>query len=391
MTTTDLYGSSQLRLVRAIAEAMSLQLDLSQLAARVAELVAEAVEADVCFVHMVNAERGTVSLIGATPPFDSQVGAVELPLGEGIAGWVARNRVPAVVPNKWEDRRYRYIPELKGEDYKSLISVPMLRGSDVAVGVINVHWRESVEDLEYRVYPLKDVANLFAGAVENAVLHARILQRESEISSFAKSMLSATEMERRRVANEVHDGVGQVLLSLMFHLDAASSVAPRGEEELISELTRSKELANMAVSEVRRVISALRPTVIDDFGLPGALEFLKRIYPSLDISLDVGEIGEISPEVEVTLYRVAQEALTNVNKHSGATSATIKLKKFGNEIVLTVLDHGKGFDASAARKLESFGILGMKERVELLGGRLDVYSRPGGGTTVFAHLPAAQS
>ncbi len=390
MTSPDIYGSSQLRLIRSIAEAMTLQLDLAQLAAKVAELVAEAVGADVCFVHIVNNEKGTVSLIGATPPFDSQVGHVELPLGEGVAGWVARNRVPAVVPNKWEDRRYRYIPELRGEDYRSLISVPLVRQGNVAVGVLNVHWRDTIEDLEYRLYPLKDVANLFAGAVENAILHARIIQRESEISRFAKSFLSATEMERRRVASEVHDGVGQVLLSLLFHLDAATSIISSVDQELIKELDQSRELANMAVSEVRRVISALRPTVIDDFGLPGALEYLKRIYPSLNISLDVSEIGEISPEVEVTLYRVCQEALTNVSKHSETERATIKLKRFGGEIVLTVIDKGVGFDPSAPRKTESFGILGMKERMELLGGHLEIYSKPNLGTTVFAHMPTVE-
>ncbi len=390
MTVPDHYGPSQLHLIRSIAEAMTLQLDLGQLAAKVAELVAEAVEADVCFVHMVDNEKGTVSLIGATPPFDSQVGIVELPLGEGVAGWVARNRVPAVVPNKWEDRRYRYIPELKGENYRSLISVPMVRHGDVAVGVINVHWREAIEDLEYRLHPLKDVANLFAGAVENAILHARIIQRESEISRFAKSVLTATEMERRRVASEVHDGVGQVLLSLLFHLDAVSSIISSDDQELIKEINQSRELANMAVSEVRRVISALRPTVIDDFGLPGALEYLKRIYPSLEISLDIGEIGEVSPEVEVTLYRVCQEALTNVSKHSGTDRATIKLKRFGGEVVLTVIDKGVGFDPSIPRKTESFGLLGMKERMDLLGGHLEIYSQPNVGTTVFAHVPAVE-
>src|SRR5262245_60809643 len=106
--------------MRRILEATAADLDVSEVAQRVAAVMTEATGADVCFVHAVDIELNRVALIGATPPFDQVVGSVELAVGEGVAGWVAKHAEPAVVPNKWEDPRYKYIPALKGEDFKSM-------------------------------------------------------------------------------------------------------------------------------------------------------------------------------------------------------------------------------------------------------------------------------
>src|SRR5215210_750800 len=134
------HGDDSVRLLEHIIEITSADLDVGEVSQRVAGLVTAATKSDVCFVHLVDDELRRVVLAGATPPFDEQVGVVQLALGEGIAGWVAKHAEPAVVPDKWKDNRYRYIPELRGEDFTSMASVPMLVRGRV-VGVLNVHSR----------------------------------------------------------------------------------------------------------------------------------------------------------------------------------------------------------------------------------------------------------
>src|SRR5205085_7561989 len=218
MSPTDPVAENAL--LRRIIEATSADLDVHEVAQRVAALMTEATGADVCFVHVVDEEHSRVQLVGATPPFDEVVGTVELAVGEGVAGWVAQHAEPAVVPNKWEDRRYKYIPALRGEDYTSMLSVPMLVHGRV-VGVLNVHAKEARVWDDHAVTLLSDVANLMAHGIENARLYARLAEREEMLENFAARTVDAQELERRRLAGEIHDGISQRLISLWYHLLAA--------------------------------------------------------------------------------------------------------------------------------------------------------------------------
>ena len=136
------YLLGENRLLRRIIEVTSSDLNLREVAEQVAILVTDATASDVCFVHVLDESRQRLVLMGATPPFTSLSGTVELDLGEGVAGWVALNAEPAVVPDKWKDDRYLYIPALRGEDYESLVSVPLLGRGQTVVGEINVHARK---------------------------------------------------------------------------------------------------------------------------------------------------------------------------------------------------------------------------------------------------------
>ena len=169
----------------------SADLDVHEVSQRVAALVTAATSSDVCFVHLVDEDLRRVVLAGATPPFDELVGSIQLALGEGIAGWVAKHAQPAVVPDKWKDSRYRYIPELRGEEFASMVSVPMLVRGRV-VGVLNVHSRAPRNYGDGDLVLLTQVANLMARAIENARLYRRLAEREETLERFATSTVEAS-------------------------------------------------------------------------------------------------------------------------------------------------------------------------------------------------------
>lgn len=377
------------RLLHRIIEVTTADLQLDMIVRLVADLVVETTEADVCFLHLVDKARSRLVLVGATPPFDRLAGTIELELGEGIAGWVAAHGEPAVLfDDKFTDPRYKYIPELRGEDYTTLVSVPLSEGGGHVIGVLNVHSKRPRQYTEADVALLMRVARLVARSVENARLHQQLAAREATLERFAASTVEAQEQERRRVAGDIHDGISQRLVSLWYRLSAASqtdSDAVRAEE-----LERAKELTAAALDDARVAVSGLRPSTLDDLGLGPTLISLARTLPIDSIRLDVAST-RLAPHVETALYRVAQEALQNVCKHAQATMVEVTLRAVDGLVVLSVADDGVGLPSPPAADATSYGIEGMAERAELIGGRFTVTSRPQGGTTVTVSVPVAGS
>jgi len=388
MSPTD--PAQENALLRRIIEATSADLDFGEVAQQVADVMTEATGADVCFVHVVDSTHTRVQLVGATPPFDEVVGTVELLVGEGVAGWVAQHAEPAVVPNKWEDRRYKYIPALRGEDYTSMLSVPMLCHGEV-VGVLNVHAKEARVWDDADVTLLSEVANLLARAVENSRLVARLAEREETLERFAAQTVEAQELERRRLAGEIHDGISQRLISLWYHLLAAEDSAGAADvERLTAELGAAKALATDALTEARGAITGLRPAVLDDLGLGAGLESLARSIDGLEARVEITD-ERLPPHVEMAIYRIAQEALHNVAKHAEASSLTLQFGPADDGVRLVVTDDGSGLPEewmAMAEDRGSYGMVGMQERAELIGGRLTITSRPGRGTTIQVDVPA---
>ena len=374
-------------LLRRIIEITAEDLDRREVVQRVAALVIEATGADVCFVHLVDEERNVLVLTGATPPFDQLAGTIELAIGEGVSGWVAQHGTPLVVDDKWSDPRYKYIPALKGEDYASLVSLPLIRQASQVVGVVNVHSRERRDYAPDELALLVDVAGLLAGIVDNARLYTRLTEREAELERFAARTIELQEVERRRVAADIHDGISQRLVSLWYHLSAAENAGPDGV--VAEELAAAKTLADAALEEARRTILGLRPAVLDDLGLGPGLESLASDLPGVELDVAV-DPRPLPAHIETALFRIAQEALQNVAKHAGAEHVRVALSHDARGARLTVVDDGAGFDPDppgAPARHNAFGLVGMQERAALLGGRVTVTSAPGKGTNVTAEVP----
>ena len=202
-------------------------------------------------------------------------------------------------------------------------------------------------------------------------------------------VVTAQELERRRLARELHDETGQALTSILLGLSALESA--RGAAELKEAVASLRELAVSTLQDVRRLAVELRPKALDDFGLLPALKRLAQTVgenggPDVQVEARLG--GERLPaETETSVYRIVQEALTNVVKHADASHVSVVLARKNAGVTVVIEDDGKGFDPGPASELGGIGLLGMRERVELLDGTLAVESSPGAGTTLVLELP----
>jgi signal transduction histidine kinase len=204
-------------------------------------------------------------------------------------------------------------------------------------------------------------------------------------------MLEVREAERTRIARELHDELGQILTALKMDVELLSARIPRDRADLAEHVASMNRLLDSTVATTRRISSDLRPLVLDDLGLGAAAEWLleglaqrARIAYELKIDPSCAELGE--PHAS-TLFRIMQESLTNVARHARATRVAVHLMREGDDAVLTIADNGVGMNADARARPGSFGLRGIRERVLLLGGVLNITSDPSTGTTVSARLP----
>lgn len=396
-----LTADRELTLLRELIEAASSGPGVEPLAAAAARIITAATDSDVCFVHVLDDTERSLTLAGATPPFDAEVGKIRLPLGHGISGWVASHREPVVIiRDKESDPRYLPFESLRGRDFTSMVSVPMETAPGGLVGVLNVH-TVAQRDFEDRdVELLLVIGRLIAGAMHQARLHRQLVSRERAHENFVEQVIEAQELERRRLAGDIHDGISQRLVTLSYHLDAATQAARSVDDRdaLNEQLDRARELAALTLQEARAAISGLRPPVLDDLGLSGGLASLARSIPQVGIDLDIRtDLAEtrLPDHIELALYRIAQECLQNVVKHAEATRARLTFTMIrgnrGEAARLEIVDDGVGFDTLehplGGDEMGGYGLLSMAERAEIVGGRLNIRSRPGSGTTVTATIP----
>lgn len=368
--------------------------EVEPLAAAVARIITEATATDVCFVHVLDDGERSLTLAGATSPFDEQVGRIHLRLGLGISGWVASHRTPVVLTDgKESDPRYLPIPALRGSDFTSMASIPMEIHPGGLVGVLNVHTVERREFTARDLELLQVIGRLVAGALHQARLHRQLAARERTHERFVEQVIATQEAERRRMSGDIHDGISQRLISLSYHLDAASHAVNEDPAEVAAQLAQARELLGLALDEARSAISGLRPPILDDLGLAGGLASLARSTPQLELHVDLAD-HRLPEHVEIALYRIAQECVQNIVKHARANVATLRFAVHDGVARLEVTDDGIGFDASMVTAttakhdgMGGYGLRSMLERAELVGGRLRIRSRPGGGTTVTVGVP----
>jgi PAS domain S-box-containing protein len=209
------------------------------------------------------------------------------------------------------------------------------------------------------------------------------LRRERE---FLEHLLSLSESDRKLVAYEIHDGLVQYVTASLMHLDSFVQLLP--PEVPRENLDVARALLSNALGEARRLISGLRPPILDESGVVAAIDYLVREQAGechVEFVHDV-RTPRYSPLVESALFRICQEAMTNIRKHSRATQATIELTEEERRVRLVVRDNGVGFDPAAVRK-QTFGLQGMRERTRLLGGEAIIESAPGSGTQITVSLP----
>jgi signal transduction histidine kinase len=263
---------------------------------------------------------------------------------------------------------------------RSGLWVPLLvRGR--AIGVLAAHDKLG-QDVRFTDTDLR-LAETFATRGALAVDLSERIARDS-----LRRVVEAQELERRRLARELHDETGQALTSILLGLKALEEKLPdTGSRAAAAEL---RELVVATLQDVRRLAVELRPSALDDFGLVAALERLTAsIGEQTGIRIDFQPAitaGRLPAEVETALYRIVQESLTNVVKHAKARNVSVLLARTDGAVKAVIEDDGGGFDP-AERTGEGFGLLGMSERLALLGGRLEIESSEEAGTTIAAEVP----
>ncbi|MFO0953773.1 MAG: histidine kinase [Isosphaeraceae bacterium] len=238
----------------------------------------------------------------------------------------------------------------------------------------------------------QEVADLLSIAIEQAMLYEQVRLSKENLASISRRLIRAEEDVRRRISRELHDEIGQALSVLKIQLQNAGL---RGEGR--SGLVESVRLVERTLGQVRDLSLDLRPSLLDDMGLASALRsLLRRLARAAGFRAEFRPEGDgpgprYDPELETACYRVAQEALTNAARHAGAGVVSVELVDGEDRLTLVVRDDGSGFDPDEALALArdgaSLGLVGMGERVALLGGRFEIVSAPGKGTLVRASFP----
>ncbi len=249
--------------------------------------------------------------------------------------------------------------------------------------------------LHFTASPIKSNNGGIIGAIETVEDVTERKNAEDSMRNHLQEITRAQEEERRRIARELHDETAQDLIILLRQVDELALAADKPSPESSASLEELRRKTSEILDGVHRFSQDLRPSVLDDLGLLPALEWLTAdLTEHFGIAVEMkveGSVRRLPPEIELVVFRIAQEALRNVWKHSGASKARVTLKFGDDKAVLTVEDEGKGFklpakmgDLTVAGKL---GLTGMKERAQLIGGKLILKSKPGRGTKVTLEFP----
>lgn len=218
----------------------------------------------------------------------------------------------------------------------------------------------------------------------------RLEHNQRDFQRLARSVFRVQEEERRRLSRDMHDALGQNLTALKHQLALIAESLSPGQEETRERLNKCVAMCAETLEEARRLSRLLRPQVLDDLGLVAALNSLARTLgesSELDIELEIGQLPELDDDIQTLIFRIVQEALTNVVKHSGADEALVRLAQHSGFLRLTIWDSGQGCDPQAAQSAGGSGLGGIRERLELFGGRFEIHSKPGHGCRLQALIP----
>jgi signal transduction histidine kinase len=267
--------------------------------------------------------------------------------------------------------------------YQACWSIPLAKEGRTA-GVIQLAFSKYYEWLPREQELLAAAAERCLMAAEKARLMDNLAASEEQIRHLAEHMLHVEEMERRRISRELHDEAGQSLLCIRLQMELLEQNLPDSEMATKEKLRDARDLTERTILEMRRLIAALSPAVLEQLGLGAALRQLitrfQRLHP-IRVKLGLARLGGLPQQTEVIVYRLVQECFNNIAKHSGARQVNISVNSADGLLKLNVEDDGVGFDIEEAfARSDSFGLSGMRERVTLLGGRFQIRSFPRSGS-----------
>jgi two-component system sensor histidine kinase DegS len=385
----------ELSILNEMSRILTSPLDLWLLIDRVAHLSARVADADsfAVLVYSEDLEKFVVSnTLGLGDVFKERV---KLSLSDSLVEELMTFRKPLVMGRIQDWGISPLIKAAIGEGKKSMANIPLF-SKERLLGFITLfssqsEFQEEKEEMEF-LFTLAGQAGI---AIENAYLYENTRQKQTLVERLLSKLIQAQEEERKRIAAEIHDTIAQSLVSIHTRVQTCISLLKKAPDKLPSHLEELKNMVADNVKEVRQIIFNLRPSSLDDLGLIPSLEnYIKRFEREQGIQVEfmVNNRERLIPApVETAVFRITQEALTNVKKHSGGSKVLIKLGIEPKALSLRVADDGKGFQWEEVTEKflrgDTHGLQGMKERISLLGGTFKVITAKGKGCVVSANIP----
>lgn len=387
-----------LDLSRLLAEPMELRARLQKVIERIVQSIDYAAAALIMLVRQQDPTPQVVVSLG----FDGQVPESRYPLAEELGQQciitnlaVCRHMDGTIIEFVLED-------VLKEQDCQQQASATMmialpLNAQEQTIGCVVLAAAEGAERLIFvnEFVLMVGIGQQIGLSIENARLYQDVQKREKVLAELLHQVVGAQEAERRRIARELHDATGQSLTAISLGLRGVEARVAQGLPVSAEEIREMQSFGTNAIRELRTIIADLRPSQLDDLGLVAALKwYVSSFEKRRDIQTEFvinGNPGRLSYEYETVLFRIVQEALTNVAKHAEASKVIITIETGPHQVCLLVEDNGKGFDLNTVFSREDrqagWGLMGIQERTLLLGGKYDIESEPGHGTVVHVCVP----
>ncbi|MCR4393250.1 MAG: GAF domain-containing protein [Dehalococcoidales bacterium] len=390
----------QLSALHHISSAIAGLQDIDTILRTALDNVLTLIDCDIGGILLLDENSGTLRYRvhhGLSPKY---VQEMSMKIGEGIAGYVAQTGKPEILEDISRDPRTSRSDLVSAEGLKGFVSVP-LKAKNRVIGVMNFASHTAKRFGADDISLLCSIGEYLGTAIEQATLYNRLARASERYHALLQHALTAQEQERKRIARELHDETSQAITSLTLNLHALAGVAEMkgiGDAEFLNQLKMLHSYAVHAGNEIVKLMKELRPTLLDELGMPAAIQrYAKDALQPRGINLSCEFIGteeRLPSEIEITLFRVAQGAIGNILEHSEAKNASIKLVCNSTECVMEIIDDGKGFDVSKLTRVDpsgrGAGVFTMKERVSLVGGSCYIDSSPGKGTRVHVKVPVSR-
>jgi signal transduction histidine kinase/ABC-type uncharacterized transport system substrate-binding protein len=283
---------------------------------------------------------------------------------------------------------------LLADGFCSYFRIPMIVSGEL-IGTISLASTEPREYDNESIRVGKEVADTLAIAIQNAQLWKKIKNHEMELQRMSAKIMEAQEAERKRISLELHDEMGQALTAISINLSMMQrKVEQRPEQGLSRRLEETLEYVENLAEQIHDLSLDLRPPMLDDLGLVPTLRWYVTVFSrrlNAQVTFNADECLHIPPVIAIVLYRLTQEALTNIAKHASAKQVRVELRCSFRDVRLVIEDDGRGFAFAEAMALDGpqigVGLMGMRERIDFLGGELHISTTPGSGTIISALLP----
>jgi signal transduction histidine kinase len=400
LETQILRRHHQLLALSRVSSAVSGLYDLDTILKTALDNVLELINSNIGGILLFDEETNTLTYRVQRGLSAKYVEETHVSLGESIAGQAAVSGEPIIVEDISKDPRVTRPDLVLAEGLRGFVSIP-LKAKDKVTGVMNIasHMvnRFAADDVSL----LKSIGDYLGTAIEQARLYDRLAQAGERYRTLLQHALTAQEQERKRIARELHDETSQAITSLTLNLQAIMTIAEMkgiGDADFIEKVKATHSFAVHAGHEIVRLMKELRPSLLDELGMAAAIHrYAKDTLQSQGIEVAAkfkGTEGRFPPEVEVTLFRVAQGLIGNILEHSEAKNTSVELECDEKECMLYIEDDGKGFDVRKLTRVDpsgrGAGLFTLKERVSLAGGHCHIDSKPGQGTKVTVKVPLTE-